>query len=251
MPPKKKQTQSTEKSTAIGAKNSNEMINFYLHKDIQKHLPKSHNPHFEDHQISLPARIGIIGNSGSRKSSTLLNFIAKANDTFSHIYICAKTPDEPLYQFLQDKIKKNITFFSKLSELPPPKELKRHGENTLLVIDDMCNEKHQEIVSEYFIFGRKLGITSVYISQSYFKIPKTTRLQFSVLMLLKLSSMRDLNMVMADYNLGLSKDEVKAIYKDATQTAGDFLKIDVNTADNNKRYSRNWTEFYRVDNDEA
>ena len=61
----------------------------------------------------------------------------------------------------------------------------------------MCDEKKQEVVSEYFIFGRKLGITSVYISQSYFKIPKTTRLQFSNLMLLKLSSMRDLNMVMA------------------------------------------------------
>jgi hypothetical protein len=239
MPPSKKQPNK-----------ANEMINFYQHKDIQKHLPKSHNPHYEDHQISLPARIGIIGNSGSRKSSTLLNFLSKANDTFSHIYMCVKTPDEPLYAFLNDKLQgKNITFFTKLSELPPPKDLKKHGENTLLVIDDMCNEKNQEVVSEYFIFGRKLGITSVYISQSYFKIPKTTRLQFSHLMLLKLSSMRDLNMVMADYNLGLSKDEVKAIYKDATKTAGDFLKIDVNTADNNKRYSRNWTDFCRVEAD--
>ena len=113
MPPKSKQT------------NNNDMINFYLHKDIQKHLAKSHNPNFEDHQISLPAWIGIIGNSGSRKSLTLLDFIAKANDTFSHIYICAKTPDEPLYKFLLEKVKKDITFFSKLSELPPPKDLKR------------------------------------------------------------------------------------------------------------------------------
>ena len=144
-------------------------------------------------------------------------------------------------------MQKDITFFSKLSELPPPKDLKRFGENTLLVIDDMCNEKNQEVVNEYFIFGRKLGITSVYISQSYFKIPKTTRLQFSILMLLKLSSMRDLNMVMADYNLGLTKDEVKSIYKDATQRSGDFLKIDPNTPDNNKRYSRNWTDFYMVE----
>ena len=69
----------------------------------------------------------------------------------------------------------------------------------------------------------------------------------SILMLLKLSSMRDLNMVMADYNLGLTKEEVKSIYKDATQRSGDFLKIDPNTADNNKRYSRNWTDFYRVE----
>ena len=70
----------------------------------------------------------------------------------------------------------------------------------------------------------------------------------SILMLLKLSSMRDLNMVMADYNLGLTKEEVKSIYKDATQKSGDFLKIDVNTPDNNKRYSKNWTDFYRVEN---
>ena len=162
-----------------------------------------------------------------------MNFIAKANDTFSHIYICAKTPDEPLYKFLLEKVKKDITFFSRLSELPLSKDLERQGENTLLVIDDMCNERNQEVVNEYFIFGRKLGITSVYISQSYFKIPKTTRLQFSIIMLLKLSSMRDLNMVMADYNLRLTKDEVKAMYKDATQRSGDFLKIDPNTADNN------------------
>ena len=59
--------------------------------------------------------------------------------------------------------------------------------------------------------------------------------------------MRDLNMVMADYNLGLTKDEVKSIYKDATQRSGDFLKIDPNTPDNNKRYSRNWTDFYVVE----
>jgi len=56
-------------------------------------------------------------------------------------------------------------------------------------------------------------------------------------------------MVMADYNLGLSKDEVKYIYRDATKVAGDFLKIDINTADNNKRFSHNWTDFYKVENE--
>jgi len=56
-------------------------------------------------------------------------------------------------------------------------------------------------------------------------------------------------MVMADYNLGLSKDEVKYIYRDATKVAGDFLKIDINTADNNKRFSHNWLDFYKVENE--
>ena len=229
---------------------ANGVINFYEHKDIQKLLPQYHNPHFNETQISLPFRMGIIGNSGSRKTSTLLTYIARANDTFGHIHVCAKMPDEPLYQFLQQKLKgKNITFYSKLSELPLPNDMPHKDKQQLLVFDDMVNEKNQEIVNEFFIRARKvgMGISCIYISQSYFKIPRTTRLQFSYLLLLKLSSIRDLNMVMADYNLGLSKDEIKYIYRDATKVAGDFLKIDINTADNNKRFSHNWTDFYKVE----
>jgi len=236
----------------IGQKNS-DIINFYDHADIKKHLSVSTNPHFDETQISLPARIGIIGNSGSRKSSTLLNFISKTNCTWGHIYVVAKTCDEPLYLFLAEKVKsKNITFITKLADVPSPKELKKYGDNTLIVFDDMCNEslKAQEVIGEYFIFGRKLNITSVYISQSYFKIPKVVRLQFSILMLLKLSSMRDLNMVCSDFNTGLSKTEMGKIYKSATQEAGNFLKIDVNTADNDKRYSHNFTNFFILEDDE-
>ena len=43
MPPKPKQTNNT----------NNEMINFYSHKDIQKHLTQYHNPHYEQTQISI------------------------------------------------------------------------------------------------------------------------------------------------------------------------------------------------------
>ena len=146
MPPKTKPMQT-----------NNDMIDFYTHTDIQKHLRNSHNPHFEDHQISLPARIGVIGNSGSRKSSLLLNFISKANDTFSHIYICAKTPDEPLYKFLQEKIKKDITFFSKLSELPPTKRLETP--RWKYIVGDRRHVQREKSRSSQWIFHfrKKIG----------------------------------------------------------------------------------------------
>ena len=51
----------------------------------------------------------------------------------------------------------------------------------LIVFDDMIvdminNEKLNPIVTELFIRGRKLNISIVFITQSYFKTPKVFRL---------------------------------------------------------------------------
>ena len=51
----------------------------------------------------------------------------------------------------------------------------------LIVFDDKIadiesNEKLKPIVTELFLRGRKLNISLVFISQSYFKVPKTIRI---------------------------------------------------------------------------
>ena len=51
----------------------------------------------------------------------------------------------------------------------------------LIVFDDMiadveCNKTIIPIVTDLFLRGRKLNILLVFISQSYFKVPKTIRL---------------------------------------------------------------------------
>ena len=51
----------------------------------------------------------------------------------------------------------------------------------LIVFDDMIadmihNKKLNSIVTELFIRGRKLNISLVFITQSYFKVPKNVRL---------------------------------------------------------------------------
>ena len=51
----------------------------------------------------------------------------------------------------------------------------------LIVFDDMIadminNKKLNSIVTELFIRGRKLNISLVFITQSYFKVPKDIRL---------------------------------------------------------------------------
>ena len=55
------------------------------------------------------------------------------------------------------------------------------GNKILIVLDDMIadmiqNKKLNSIVIELFIRGRKINISLVFITQSYFKVPKDVRL---------------------------------------------------------------------------
>ena len=45
-----------------------------------------------------------------------------------------------------------------------------------MIVDKLSNKKLNPIVTELFIRGRKLNISLVFITQSYFTIPKNIRL---------------------------------------------------------------------------
>ena len=61
--------------------------------------------------------------------------------------------------------------------------------------------------------------------------------------------MRDLNLILSDFSLGVNKDELKLIYKNATKRKFDFLKIDIDNRNNNEKFSHNWKDFYHIDID--
>ena len=67
----------------------------------------------------------------------------------------------------------------------------------LIVFDDMIadmilNKKLNSIVTELFIRGRKLNISLVFISQSYFKVPKDARLNTTHFLISKIPNKREL-----------------------------------------------------------
>ena len=63
-------------------------------------------------------------------------------------------------------------------------------------------------------------------------------------MLLKLSSIRDLNLILSDFSLGIDRKQLATVYKEATKQQFNFLKIDIDNPENNKKFSHNWTDFY-------
>ena len=67
----------------------------------------------------------------------------------------------------------------------------------LIVFDDMVsdiinNKKLNSIITELFIRGRKLNISLVFITQSYFKVPKDVRLNTTHFFIMKIPNKRDL-----------------------------------------------------------
>ena len=82
--------------------------------------------------------------------------------------------------------------YKNIDEYNPDKENK-----ILIVFDDMIadminNKKLNSIVTELFIRGRKLNISLVFITQSYFKVPKDVRLNSTHFFIMKIPNKREL-----------------------------------------------------------
>ena len=223
-----------------------DFINFYELKALKEMNIKSYNPGFPNTDIEIPSRVILQGSSGSGKTSILMNYIYLTNDTWFHIYIVTKS-SEPLYEYLQKQLKnKNIDIFYDISKLPLPKDLPNPEEQKLVIFDDCVSMKNQSTIVDYFIYGRKKN-TSFYLSQSYYGVPKSIRAQCSYLLIVKVSQKRDLNLILSDSGGLIEKDELKRLYDDATKEKFNFLKINLNTSDLNKKFSKNFNEFYLLE----
>lgn len=226
-----------------------EIVDWYK-KIPKKFLLKSHNPHFETHHIKLPFRMIIAGNSGSGKTQTLLNLIYNMPDTFEKIFIITKNKDEPLYNYLEDKLgKEGLTIKEGLTELPDVDSLDKE-QNNLIVLDDLVNEplKQQRPVADFFIRARKKNASIIYISQSFYAVPKLIRDNINYLIIKQVSSMKNLTMICRECSLGIEKKELKKIYDDATQKKQDFLLIDLE-GDKDERFRKNFDEIYVLEED--
>ena len=62
-----------------------------------------------------------------------------------------------------------------------------------MTADMIQNKKLNSIVTELFIRGKKLNISLVFITQSYFKVPKDVRLNTSHFFITKIPNKRELN----------------------------------------------------------
>jgi outer membrane lipopolysaccharide assembly protein LptE/RlpB len=223
-------------------------INWY-EKIPKRFLLDNHNPHYDKHGIKIPFRMLIIGSSGSMKTNTLLSLIHNMPDTFENIFITTKNKDEPLYNFLEERLKDNgLKITEGIENLPEIDKLDKTTQS-LIVMDDLVNEKNQKQICEFFIRARKKNASLIYISQSYYAVPKMIRNNLTYLLIKQVSSMKNLAMISREYDLGMEKKQLTAMYNDATREKENFLLIDID-ATKDKKYRKGFNDYYEIEGDE-
>lgn len=224
-----------------------EIINWY-EKIPKKFLPKSHNPYYHLHHIKLPFRMLITGSSGSGKTQTLLSLLHNMPKTFEKIIITTKNKDEPLYNWLDEKFEKEGGFELREIDKDGLPDLDKFDKecNNLLVMDDLVGEKNQKPMEQFFLRARKKGCSLVYITQSYYAVPRMIRSNLTYLIIKQVSSMKNLTMILREYDLGIDRQELIDMYKEATATKSGFLMIDLE-ADEGKKFRKDFDGYFDVE----
>jgi hypothetical protein len=222
--------------------NKNGMVDFYKSMP-KKFLLQSHNPNFKDHKLNLPFRMLIIGGSGAGKTQTLMNLIRIMNGTFNNIHIITKNRDEPLYNFLESKVETGLSITEGIDSAPNLDDFDKK-EQSLIIMDDLVLEKNQKQLEQYFIRARKLNCSLVYLSQSYFAVPKVIRMNLNYLIIKRLNTLQDLFRMMREYSLGVSKDVLVDLYQHSIQdNKQDFLLVDLDSEPKD-RFRFNFLDVY-------
>ena len=109
---------------------------------------------------------------------------------------------------------------------------------TFIVFDDMIadlthNKKLNSIVTELFIRGKKLNISLVFITQSYFKVPKDVRLNTSHFFIAKIPNKRELQQIAINHSSDISTKDFINIYRECTGKPYSFLVNDTMLASDN------------------
>ena len=115
----------------------------------------------------------------------------------------------------------------------------------LIVFDDMIadminNNKLDSIVTELFVRGRKLNISIVFITQSYFKVPKDVRLISTHFFIMKIPHKRELQQIALNHSSDIDFKDFMKIYKKYTKEPYSFLVNDTTLpSDDPLRFRKN------------
>ena len=199
-----------------------------------------------------PFRMLIIGPSGSGKTNTLLHLINNLHP-IDKIYLYAKDINEPKYEYLINKREqagiKNLNDLHAFIEYSDDMDdllddinnyNKSRDKKVLIVFDDMItdieyNKKFKRIIKELFYRARKINISIVFITQSYFRALKDARLNSTHYILMKIVNKKELKRIAEEKSGHLDYKDFLKIYNYCTtgiaeEKSGhldykDFLKI--------------------------
>ena len=130
--------------------------------------------------------------------------------------------------------------YKNINNYNPDKENKILIVFDYMIADMINNKKLNSIVTEVFIRGRKLNISLIFGTQSYFKVPKDVRLNTTHFFIMKISNRRELQQITINHSSDINTKDFINIYKKCTHKPYSFLVSDTTLAsDDPLRFRKN------------
>ena len=85
--------------------------------------------------------------------------------------------------------------------------------------------KNHSTIQEFYVRGRKRGVSVMFLSQSYYGTPKIIRQNINYCVILKLGGSRDVNSILRECSIGITKEQLLSMYKEATKQKFDVFIV--------------------------
>ena len=181
------------------------------------------------------------------------------------IYLYAKGPYVAKYQYLINKREKvgldhfndpkafieysnNMQdVYKNIEDYNPYKKRKVMVVFDGMIADVNSNKQLNPIVIELFIRGRKTGLSLIFISQSYFKIPKSVRLNSTHFFTMTIPNKRELQQIALNHSSDINFKDFMKIFKKCTAEPYSFLVNDTTLpSDGPLRFRKNLLKYYII-----
>ena len=206
----------------------------------------------------------IIGGCGSGIINTLIDLTNEQYD-IDKIYLYPKELSEPKYDFLIKKRKNARTkhfnepnaFIKCSNSMDDAYENIDYYNNPsrkrkiLIAFDDMIadimtNKKFQAIIKELFIRCRKMNVPLVFITQSYFSVPKDFRLNSTHYLIMKINNRIELQKIAINHSADIDYNDFVKIYREYTRKPYSLVTIDTTLpANDSLRFKKNLLLSYK------
>ena len=110
----------------------------------------------------------------------------------------------------------------------------------------IANKKFQAIIKELFISCRKLKISLLFITRSYFSAPKDVRLNTTHYLIMKINNKRELQNIAINHSADIDYNDFIKVYRECTKEPHYFLTIDTTLpASDPLRFKKNLFHYHK------
>ncbi len=213
---------------------------------------------FKSNIFNLPMRLGVVGNSGSGKSSIAFQLLidplkqfysgifegsnififsgsTKSDNKLKSLISCLEVPKTNIFNEYSDDLINII--YDEIEE--ENSQIKGKIPHTLFLFDDLSfdyniRSKKNNGLGRLFLNGRKNNISTIFISQKYNQIPPQVRVNLTGLILFNMPT-SELEAVERDHNFLTSKKSFYQMFRNNIKERHDALVIN---------YSNSFKDLY-------